>query len=80
MSRIEQLNKEKLLKVFDLYILRALGDLPSTLRFDPECTSYFKGNCNENYFRESPPFGIFMYYDSHVFMGYGTLQMAQGFA
>lgn len=45
MSRIEQLNKEKvLLKIFGLCILVALGDLPSTLRFDPQYISYFKGN------------------------------------
>lgn len=53
MSRIEQLNKEKVvLKICGLYFLVTLGDLPSTLRFDPQHTSYFNRNCNENYFRE----------------------------
>lgn len=67
MSRIEQLNKEKvLLKICGLYFLVTLRDLPSTLRIDPQCTSYFNRNCNENYFREWLLFGIFMCYDLHM--------------
>lgn len=49
MSRVEQLNKEKvLLKNFGLYILVALGDVQSTLRFDPQCLSYFKETARRN--------------------------------
>lgn len=49
MSRIEQLNKEKtLLKIFGLNILVAGRDIPSTLRFDPQCISYSKETARRN--------------------------------